>query len=162
MNSERYLGNAFRFECPSCGLTRTDYGPDAVLQIEVHHRCEEDDVTIIETAWAQLDEQVAEIMELNAGQGRARQQDNEDEVVRYSRDLAIARARARGKAEILALLMRPYYSTADEVAAEATRRWDLLRRGETPNTKGLRVAWQPGMALIDEDGNASTYDAEDS
>ena len=88
--------------------------------------------SIIERAWEQLDAQVDEILTLAS-----------DSDVNINPTLAnaleVAKARARGKAEVLALLMVPHYPTADAVAEEAGRRAAARQAGDgTYRTEGLR------------------------
>jgi hypothetical protein len=94
--------------------------------------------SVIRQAWEQLDEQVDEIMELTT-QIRAHYQPV------LSARLETAQARARGKAEILALIMAPYYESAEEISAEAGARWAARKNGTEHTTKGISITWRPGM-----------------
>jgi hypothetical protein len=94
-------------------------------------------MTIIEQAWTQLDTEVDEIMALTTKVGRGEHD--------FEYDLAFAKAAARGKAEILALLTTPFFTTADEISAEAGRRYQARQAGVDPQTPGISVSWQPNM-----------------
>jgi hypothetical protein len=95
--------------------------------------------SVIRQAWEQLDEQVDEIMELTAKAEAA----GFDKVIEVA--LERAKARARGKAEILALIMAPYYESAEEISAEAGQRWAARKNGTEHTTKGISITWRPGM-----------------
>lgn len=129
------------FRCPSMRHRAMFETQDEAVLAEIHHRCKEDDVTLVEQAWAQLDAQVDEIMTL------APQVEAEKDIYGAGLDygagqrraaLDVAKARARGKAEILALFMAPHFTTADEISQEAGNRYQARQTGNTTyTTKGL-------------------------
>lgn len=110
-----------------CGW-RTMHDTEAAAQAaETKH--EEDEMKLVEQAWAQLDDQMDEMANLTQ---------RISEALAPASDLVEARGRARGKAEILALFMAPHFTTADEIRDEAIRRWQARQSGDrTYQTKGL-------------------------
>lgn len=82
--------------------------------------------SIILVAWEQLDDAVDEIMELTA-----RKPADPLNQADINHDLAIAKAAARGKAEILALLTVPHFRNAEAVSLESGRRYQARKAGDT-------------------------------
>ena len=102
--------------------------------------------SIIIRAWEQLDEQVAEIYQMAPKVEELRASNTPDLTGILDRAIA-AKARARGKAEIQALLMAPYYQTADEISAEAMRRYNAGQSSQPHRTLGI----DPRLAAGDID-----------
>lgn len=105
--------------------------------------CEENDMTdvredpmlrVSQRAWKQLDDEVDAIAELAAKAAQAHE---------FEYDLTFAKARARGKAEILAVVMDIGWplawkgATADDISAEAGRRATMRRAGREYGTIGV-------------------------
>lgn len=96
--------------------------------------------SIIQTAWEQLDDQVLEIIELTPLVEECRRTNRPDLAGNIDKLIA-AKARARGKAEILALLTVPHFTTADQVSEESGRRLVAIQRGDASyRTPGLEDA----------------------
>lgn len=133
--------------CPTCNLIRPC-------------DCEETDmpektpiVRLIEEGWKQLDAEVDEIMALA---------EKAKEIHELEYDLAFAKARARGKAEILAYAMNVAYpkawraATADDVSNEAGRRAHYRSTGQGYGTIGVESSTlqltqtAPGWTLMDD------------
>lgn len=94
--------------------------------------------SIIEQAWAQLDSQVDAIMGLMTLCQRAEAEQVPH--VQLREQLTVAQAKARGKAEILALMMTPIFADADAVAAESALRWQARQQGQVRQTPGVDPA----------------------
>lgn len=103
--------------------------------------------SIIEQAWAQLDAQVDEIYRLGDEANQYGLDGDPGLAEETYREMLVAKARARGKAEILALLMAPYYATADEISVEAAARAQARATGQRHRTLGL----DPAKASLDLD-----------
>lgn len=69
---------------------------------------------------------------------------NDTDTEQLSRDARVAaRYRARGLAEALAVLMPPFFTTADDIVREAIKRWEARQAGEEMKTPGLgRLKWK--------------------
>lgn len=113
----------------------------------------------IEKAWEQLDVAVDECARL----GKLLQEMPEYDVTRksFERDLKLEQAKARGKAEILALLMPAPLNTPEAISREAGQRFAAKRRGEEHHTVGIAQAAgtlvggvDPGRVLTDEENAA--------
>ena len=123
------------YECPDprCFLRFTV--PDAATAERYHvfHKCPRRGPTVttgkslIHKAWEQLDAEVDELMRLG---GQPTTTDVLDQIIEK-------KARARGKAEILALFMTPHFATADQIADEAGRRYGLRAAGKHVDTPGV-------------------------
>lgn len=134
---------SWTFVCDRCGFSATDTGQDGRVMRMVHHRCKEDDMTILGEAWEQIDAEVKSIYEMIERLHGA----EPDEVSELEEELSIRKARAKGKAEILALLMTPFFETADQISEEARLRY----LDPTRDTPGLTVVWKPGMGKQGDD-----------
>lgn len=55
----------------------------------------------------------------------------------YFEQFTAAKFKARGIAEVLAVLMPPFFATADEIVREAIVRWEKRQAGEKYDTPGL-------------------------
>lgn len=99
-------------------------------------------MTLVEQVWAKVDEDMLALMQPEA-----------------HTDFAALKARLRAFAEVLAIFMTPHFTTADEIAREAKRRYDNRmdpeyctpglnqRRYEPPpGTPDLREAYHGGKA----------------
>lgn len=54
-----------------------------------------------------------------------------------------AQNKARGMAQVLAVLMPPFFSSADEIVREAVKRWEKRQAGENYETPGIgRLKWK--------------------
>lgn len=78
-------------------------------------------MTLVEQVWKKVDEDMLALMQPGP-----------------NTDFASLKARLRAFAEVLAIFMIPHFTTADEVAREAKRRYDN-RLDETYCTAGLNV-----------------------
>lgn len=99
--------------------------------------------SVIQQAWAQLDDEVDEIMKLTPvveAEKRLGGYEATPAVWARRRGLAEMKARARGKSEILALIMSPIFTTADEISAEAGQRYAARLMGLTRQTPGTDPA----------------------
>lgn len=100
-------------------------------------------LSAIQKAWEQLDAQVDEIVALAPlvdAERLLRGDQATAAVWAKRRQLAEMKAAARGKAEILALIMEPIFTTADEISTEAGLRYDARRRGVEHHTPGTNPA----------------------
>ena len=90
--------------------------------------------TLLEEAWIKLDACVAELSETHY--------DPEEK--------ARMKGVCRGMAEVLALFMKPHFTTADEIAGEAVKRYKAKKNGEhdyeTPGIGGRRFTPPPGTS----------------
>lgn len=93
----------------------------------------------IRKAWAQLDVAVDECARLGKMVEAAGQDGDIGLAESFQRDLALEQAKARGKAEVLALLMGPPLDTPEAVSQEAGRRYAAKLRGDKHETPGLRM-----------------------
>lgn len=93
----------------------------------------------IRAAWAQLDVAVDEIVRLNGMVERCGQDGDVEMAASFEHDLIVEKARVRGKAEILAILMPAPLNTPDAISAEAGRRYQAKMKGEKYETPGLRM-----------------------
>lgn len=107
-NSEQDAQNQERnHKCPSSGITKIGW---LVTR------------TLVEQVWEKLDIEMKTIMEGHASDAMAQ---------------ATGKARARAFAECLAIFMVPHFSTADEIAQEAVRRYKANLANEDYVTAGL-------------------------
>lgn len=79
--------------------------------------------TVLKEAWLKLDVAVAELIE---GNYSTEEKDRMKGV-------------CRGMAEVLALFMKPYFDTADEISAEASKRYKAKKANEEYETPGLEI-----------------------
>ena len=137
--------------CPTCNLIR----PCDCEENDMREKGA--DVRIIEEGWKQLDAEVDEIMALAA---RANPGGAADAVMPV--ELELLKARARGKAEILAYAMNVSYpkvwraATADDVSNEAGRRAHYRAAGQRYGTIGVESSTlqltqtTPGWTLLED------------
>ena len=109
-------------------------------------------------AWHQLDEQVDEIVSVGQGDPVT-----DEDSAAWANHLNVLKARARGKAEILALLMPAPFDTADAISMEAGKRQAMRAAGRAYRTPGLPAesaapGWYhaPGGGFTAEPGQART------
>lgn len=108
----------------------------------------EDDMTgRIRKAWAQLDVAVDECARLAETAKRAERDGDLTLAESFQRDLALEQAKARGKAEILALIMPAPLDTPEAISREAGLRFAAKQRGEERETPGLRMV---GRTIMDD------------
>lgn len=93
----------------------------------------------IRAAWAQLDDAVEEIVRLNGTLAQMQAANDLEPMRGFEADLELEKARVRGKAEILALIMPAPLNTPDAISAEAGRRYQAKQKGEKYETPGLRI-----------------------
>ncbi len=93
----------------------------------------------IRAAWAQLDVAVDEIVRINKTIEGMKAQNDDALAKSFETTLALEKARVRGKAEILALIMPAPLNTPDAISAEAGRRYAAKQKGEKYETPGLRM-----------------------
>lgn len=93
----------------------------------------------IRAAWAQLDVAVDEIVRIGKTIEDAKRDGDLDLQRSFEQDLEHEKARVRGKAEILALIMPAPLNTPDAISAEAGRRYQAKQKGEKYETPGLRM-----------------------
>lgn len=98
--------------------------------------------TLIQQIWQQLDDEVDQIVELSRrhAEAQAANPRTPTSVVDASdlfHEVSIAKARARGKAECLFLLMSPVYPTVDAIAEESSRRKHYRDAGQPYVSPGL-------------------------
>lgn len=138
----RHVGAVFSWTCPlGCNWGRPFKTFEEAETAQVNHACaprKGADMTtrgksIIEQGWEQLDSQVDEIMALTA-KAQALEPAKAGE---YTGRIAVAKAAARGKAEILALMTVPHFRTTEEVSTEAGARWKARQAGTPHVTPGL-------------------------
>jgi hypothetical protein len=89
--------------------------------------------------WEQLDREVDAIMAMEGERATAREAgDLPAATIRHLGELhdkiEVAKARSRGKAEVLALFMPLPFHTADAIAAEAGLRWQARQNNEVRQT----------------------------
>ena len=108
----------------------------------------------IRKAWAQLDVAVEEVVRLNALIKRL-EDDKEAPapgfIASFQRDLDLEKAKANGKAEILAIIMPAPLTTPEEISREAGRRWQAKQQGIKYETPGIRLVAATVMDDIDGD-----------
>lgn len=75
--------------------------------------------TVLERLWAELDTTMDSLMNVASVP-------NAD-----GRQVELIRTKARTQAETLAMLMSPFFNTADEIAREAKKRYDARKKGDT-------------------------------
>lgn len=96
----------------------------------------------IRAAWAQLDVATDEIVRL---MGLIKRMEGMEDnpapgfIESFQRDLDLEKARARGKAEILALIMPAPLNTAEAVSKEAGLRFQARQQGKERDTPGIRM-----------------------
>lgn len=118
------------------------------------HRMEKQMTSRIRKAWAQLDVATDEIVRLNGLIQKMSQPDvseNPDTVASFMRDLALEKAKAMGKAEILAILMPVPLDTPAAISQEAGRRWQARQQGVSYETPGIRMVAKTVMDDIEGD-----------
>lgn len=91
--------------------------------------------TLVEKAWAQLD---AEVDQIAAEAAKAPTAESEAHI-------ALLKARARGKAEILFLFMSPHFNSVDEIAVEAARRKQYRDAGAEYTSPGMGTRRTEGL-----------------
>lgn len=95
----------------------------------------------IRKAWEQLDEATDEIVRLK---GQIQEMERIARpaymIATSERDLALVKAKAMGKAEILALIMPAPLHNPEAISQEAGRRWQARQRGVAYETPGIRLA----------------------
>lgn len=119
VETERFL---FKCDKPNCYRRLTFKSADLVELERVNHKCPywggESKVswsvtkTLVQQMWDKLDAEYAEIK-------------------RGSIDPEYNKARARAFAECIAIFMRPFFETADDIVKEAMRRYDAKAAGDT-------------------------------
>lgn len=94
----------------------------------------------IRAAWAQLDVATDEIVRLMA---LIKKMEAVAEpaymIAGFENDLALEKAKARGKAEILALIMPAPLNTPEAVSKEAGLRFQARQQGKERDTPGIRM-----------------------
>lgn len=101
----------------------------------------------IRKAWEQLDVAVDEIARLTAQVQEIKAAGDPRLAATFERDLLVEKAKARGKAEILALIMPAPLNTADAISAEAGVRHAAKQAGKQHETPGIRMV---GRVLMDD------------
>lgn len=93
----------------------------------------------IRAAWAQLDVAVDEVVRLNGMVERCGQDGDVEMAASFEHDLIVEKARARGKAEILALIMPAPLNSPEAVSKEAGLRFQARQQGKERDTPGIRM-----------------------
>lgn len=97
--------------------------------------------TLIQQIWVQLDDEVDRIVALTQQAAAAQDGPRTPTAVVDADDLYravdIAKAKARGKAEALFVLMAPVYETVDAIAEESSRRKHYRDAGQPYVSPGL-------------------------
>lgn len=94
-------------------------------------------MSLVSQCWEDLDELMDQLM-IPAGKvenpklGQSIWRSTDDHI-KYER----VKGQARGMAVLLARFMVPFFSTPDDIAKEAKRRWEARQRGEDYETPGL-------------------------
>lgn len=110
---------------------------------EVRHGRKKAEMTgRIRKAWEQLDEATDEIVrrQTHLNSMISAPEQGPAVVDRFRAELDLVKARARGKAEILALIMPAPLHTSEAISQEAGRRWQARQRGVAYGTPGIRLA----------------------
>jgi hypothetical protein len=94
-------------------------------------------MSLVSQCWEDLDELMDQIMSssgkaVNPGLGESIWRSTDDHI-KHER----LRGQARGMSVLLARFMVPFFSTPDDIAKEAKRRYDARQRGEVYETPGL-------------------------
>lgn len=91
----------------------------------------------IRKAWAQLDAAVDEVVKISKllSDPNISPEDHQD----FTRDLDLVKASAKGKSEILAILMPAPLNTPDAISAEAGKRYQMRTQGKKYETPGIRM-----------------------
>lgn len=105
-----------------------------------HGRLETGMIKQIDKAWAQLDVAVDEIVRLGNTIKLAKREGDDKMVTSFEQTLLAEKAKALGKAEILALLMPGPLDSPEAISQESGRRYAMRQRGEEPTTPGIRQA----------------------
>jgi len=90
-------------------------------------------------AWQQLDVATDEIVRLSALIRQMTDAGDLEPIRDFERDLALEKARARGKAEILAIIMPAPLNTPEAIGQEAGLRFQARQQGQERKTPGLRM-----------------------
>lgn len=136
------------FECerPDCQLILSAPTEEAARLIEATHTCPyyggkttygwSITVTLVEEVWQKLDADMMSLMQPEAGT-----------------DFVSLKARLRAFAEVLAIFMKPHFTTADEIAREARRRYDNRLDPEycTAGLEQRRFEPPPGSRRLSEE-----------
>lgn len=93
----------------------------------------------IRAAWAQLDVATDEIVRLMTTIEQMKQAGDLLPIPKFEQDLALEKAKARGKAEILALIMPAPLNTPEAVSKEAGLRFQARQQGKERDTPGIRM-----------------------
>lgn len=93
----------------------------------------------IRKAWKQLDVATDEVVRLMKLIKEMEAAGDREPIRSFEADLALEKARARGKAEILALIMPAPLDTPEAVSKEAGVRWSCRQQGIPHETPGLRM-----------------------
>lgn len=93
----------------------------------------------IRAAWAQLDVATDECIRLARTAQQMRAANDLEPLRGFEADLALEQARARGKAEILALIMPAPLNNPKAISEEAGRRWRARQEGVAYETPGIRM-----------------------
>lgn len=93
----------------------------------------------IRAAWAQLDVATDECVRLAQTISAAAANEDGETVRTFRNDLALEQAKAKGKAEILALIMPAPLDTPKAISEEAGRRWQARQKGVEYETPGIRM-----------------------
>lgn len=94
--------------------------------------------SFVEPIWKLLDEQMDRLAQIDSGHP----------------EWLGTRAQARAYANTLAILMPPFFTTADDIAREAKKRYDMRKAGTDYETPGLgRLRYEPaGSTLVKQPG----------
>lgn len=106
----------------------------------------------IRKAWEQLDGATDEIVRLSETIQAAKANSDWETVRTFDRDLALEKAKALGKAEILALIMPAPLNTPKAIGQEAGKRYQARRAGVKYETPGLRMV---AAAVLDDVGDGT-------
>lgn len=115
---------------------------------EVRRGRQENEMTgRIRKAWTQLDVAVDEIVRLGDTIKRAKREGDEKMAASFEKDLLVEKAKARGKAEILALIMPAPLNDPEAVSRESGVRYAARQKGVEHETPGLRMV---GATVMDD------------
>ena len=147
----------YLFECdkPNCYRRFTLNSPEEVERERQNHKCPywggESKVswsvtkTLVQQMWDLLDDVMNELMDA----------DDPKEKDFY-------KSRARAIAECIAIFMRPFFETADEIAAEAVRRYKARQSGDTEyETAGIGHRRYESAAMAHSSAATGWYTAPD-
>lgn len=93
----------------------------------------------IRKAWAQLDVATDECIRLGTLIQQMKTAGDHASIPGFEQDLKLEQAKARGKAEILAILMPAPLDTPEAISREAGHRWNARRQGVAYETPGIRM-----------------------